>query len=163
MNKQTPEKRPPATVKAQDAGARTGTGYPAAFKGPCDGRAKRVLGDIFNLSQFGVNLTTLAPGAWSAQRHWHAHEDEFVYVLDGEITLINDAGEHTMGPGQCAGFKAGEPDGHHLVNKSDAPASFLEIGTRSDIEHAEYPDIDMVADKNPETGFTFSHRNGDPW
>ena len=127
--------------------ARTGTIYPPEFAGPLKGREKRALGDAFGLTQFGVNLTTLAPGAWSAQRHWHAKEDEFVFVVEGEITLIDDAGEHLMKPGMCAGFKAGVANGHHLVNKTNSSATYLEVGTRSLDEATDYPDVDMKAKK----------------
>ena len=126
---------------------RTGTIYPPEFAGPLQGRAKRALGDVFGLAQFGVNLTTLAPSSWSAQRHWHEKEDEFVYVVEGEITLIDDAGEHVLKPGMCAGFKAGVTNGHHLVNKSSSPATYIEIGTRSAVENSHYPDVDMKAGK----------------
>jgi uncharacterized cupin superfamily protein len=107
-----------------------------------------VLGDRFGLTQFGVNLTTLAPGSWSAQRHWHEQEDEFVLVTEGELTLVDDAGEHVLGAGMCAGFKAGVANGHCLVNKSSRPATYVEIGTRSPEEVAHYPDVDMKGIKS---------------
>ncbi len=136
-----------ATIKALDLPARTSTIYPEVFAGELKGREKRALGDHFGLSQFGVNLTALAPGAWSAQRHWHEREDEFIYVLDGEIVLVDDAGEHVLSAGMCAGFKAGNGNGHRLVNKSGQRASYLEVGTRSATEFIHYPDIDMKAAK----------------
>jgi uncharacterized cupin superfamily protein len=139
--------KPSATLTATTVEARTGTVYPAEFAGAVAGREKRVLGDRFGLDQFGVNLTTLAPGAWSAHRHWHMQEDEFVYMLEGELVLVDDNGEHTLKPGDCAGFKAGNANGHHLVNKSSRPATYLEIGTRSASENVDYPDIDMKASK----------------
>ena len=108
------------------------------------GREKRALGNVFDLTQFGVNLTTLAPGTWSAHRHWHDNEDEFVFVVEGEITLIDDAGEHLLKPGMCAGFKAGVANGHHLVNKTKTPVTYLEIGTRAPREQAHYSDVDML-------------------
>ena len=107
---------------------RVGSTYPAPFGAPLAGREKRALGDALKLTQFGVNLVTLAPGTWSSQRHWHANEDEFIYVLDGEVTLVTDAGEKVLGPGMAAGFPAGKPDGHHLVNRSERPALYLEVG-----------------------------------
>ena len=107
---------------------RVGSTYPAPFGAPLAGREKRALGDTLKLTQFGVNLVTLAPGSWSSQRHWHANEDEFIYVLDGEVTLVTDAGEKVLGPGMAAGFPAGKPDGHHLVNRSERPALYLEVG-----------------------------------
>ena len=107
--------------------------YPEPFFSRMGKRVKRPLGDLFGLGNFGVNLTTLEPGAMSALRHWHKHEDEFVFVIDGEVTLITDAGEEVLGPGMAATFPAGEPNGHHLVNRSSAPATFLEVGTRSPV------------------------------
>jgi uncharacterized cupin superfamily protein len=117
--------------------------YPSPFNEPCRGREWRQLGDAAGLTQFGVNLTVLAPGAWSAQRHWHLKEEEFVYVLEGELVLISDRGEQLLTKGMGAGFPAGVRDGHHLINRSDRPATFLEIGTRPSTDDGEYPDIDM--------------------
>ncbi len=128
----------PATVEP-----RIGSSYPSPFDAPCATRERRPLGDAIGLTQFGVNLLTLPPGAWSSQRHWHQREDEFVYVLSGEVTLITDAGEQRLGPGMAAGFPAGRRDGHHLVNRGDRPAQVLEVGTRAGSDYAEYPDIDM--------------------
>jgi len=141
-----PDKLPTA-IAAAKVEARTGTIYPPPYAAALAGREKRVLGDAFGLSQFGVNLTTLKPGAWSSQRHWHEREDEFIYVVDGEIVLIDDSGEHRLTPGMCAGFKAGVPNGHHLVNKSSRPATYVEIGTRSPEERSHYPEADMQAVK----------------
>lgn len=138
---------------------RIGTIYPVQFAEKCQHREKSVLGNLFDLTQFGVNLTTLPPGQWSALRHWHQNEDEFVFVISGELTLVNDVGEHQLSSGMCAGFPAGEENGHHIVNNSDQPGSYIEIGTRAEAEHAEYPDVDMVADKD-EVGFKFKTRNG---
>ena len=135
------------TKKIDLAKAPTGEGtrYPAEHAGPCLTRRWVKLGDAAGLTQFGVNLVTLPPGAWASQRHWHSHEDEFVYVLDGELVLVTDAGEETLGPGDCAGFPAGVPDGHHLQNRSSAPARFLVVGSRDDRDVGEYSDIDMRA------------------
>lgn len=152
----------PSVVDTADMKARIGTVYPAGFTENCQQREKKVLGDVFGLTQFGVNLTTLPPGQWSALRHWHEKEDEFVYVVSGELVLIDDDGEHLLSAGMCAGFPAGVKNGHHVVNNSDAPASFVEVGTRSPIEHAEYPDDDLIADKD-ENGFRFSNRKGEPY
>jgi uncharacterized cupin superfamily protein len=141
---------------------RLGSIYPAPFGDKLAGREKRALGDELQLTQFGVNLVTLAPGAWSSQRHWHAHEDEFIYVLQGEVTLVTDAGQKTLTAGMAAGFPAGKADGHHLINQSDKPALYLEVGTRVTSEEAHYSDIDMMARK--EGGrFVFMHKNGDPY
>jgi uncharacterized cupin superfamily protein len=119
----------PATVTP-----RVGSIYPAPFAAPLAGREKRALGDPLGLSQFGVNLVTLGPGSWSSQRHWHENEDEFVYVLEGQVTLITDEGEATLRPGMAAGFPAGKEDGHHLINRGNAPARYLEVGTRAATE-----------------------------
>ena len=141
---------------------RVGSIYPAPFGEPLAGRAKRALGDPLDLTQFGVNLVTLEPGAWSSQRHWHKNEDEFVYVLEGEATLVTDDGETLLRPGMAAGFPAGRPDGHHLINRTDRPVLYLEVGTRAPVEEAQYSDIDMTVrrDGGP---FVFTHKNGEPY
>jgi uncharacterized cupin superfamily protein len=110
------------------------------------------------LTQFGVNVTVIEAGAWSSQRHWHSHEDEFVWVLDGELTLLTNAGEETLRAGDCAAFRSGDPDGHHLVNRSGRAAKILEIGTTNPKDRCIYPDIDMIADH---TGYT--RRDGTPY
>lgn len=120
-----------------------GTRYPAPFDVPCRERSWRRLGDAAGLTQFGVNLVLLPPGAWSSQRHWHSHEDEFVYVLRGELVLVTDAGEEVLRAGDCAGFPAGTRDGHCLQNRTATDAEFLVVGSRSDEDHGEYPDIDL--------------------
>jgi uncharacterized cupin superfamily protein len=121
----------------------SGTRYPELFATPCRGRAWRKLGEAAGLTQFGVNLVRLAPGVWSSQRHWHTHEDEFVYVLTGELVLVTDEGEQVMRPGDCAGFKAGERNGHCLQNRSVEDATMLVVGARNEADQGEYPDIDM--------------------
>jgi uncharacterized cupin superfamily protein len=136
--------------------------YPAEFAAGFDKRIKRALGDAGGLTQFGVNLTTLEPGAMSALRHWHQHEDELVFVLDGEVTLITDAGEDVLGRGMAATVPAGEPNAHHLVNRSSAPATFLEIGTRSPVEDVVYPDVDLrFQRRDGRSGFV--RRSGEPY
>jgi uncharacterized cupin superfamily protein len=138
-----------------------GSAYPQPFDEPCRERVRRRLGDAAGLTQFGVNLMRLPPGAWSSQRHWHTREDEFVYVLSGEVVLVTDAGEETLSAGDCAGFKAGAPDGHHLQNRSTSEAVLLEVGTRAIQEdEAWYPDIDMKALKG-RAGYV--HRDGRPY
>lgn len=122
----------------------TGTTYPKAHAGPCQGRETLRLSQAAGLTQFGANVLTLKPGVWSSQRHWHSHEDEFVYVLEGEVVMVTDAGEETLRPGDAAGFKAGVQDGHHFQNRSTAPAKLLVVGSRSDEDHGEYSDIDMT-------------------
>lgn len=140
---------------------RTTTIYPPLFAHVTQGREKISLGALAGLTQFGVNLTRLKPGAASALRHWHAHEDEFVYVLEGEVTLIEDGGQTLFKAGEVAGFKAGVPNGHHLVNASTRDALYLEIGTRAAIERANYPDDDLVyrADGKGQ----FLHKSGEPY
>jgi len=138
------------------------TGYPDPFRQAVAGRQRKRLGNAVGLDQFGVNLTRLKPGAASALRHWHEAEDEFVYVLEGEITLIEDGGATALGPGDAAGFKAGVANGHHLVNRTDRDALYIEVGTRARRERAHYPDVDLVGNKG-EHGFRFSHRSGDPY
>jgi uncharacterized cupin superfamily protein len=137
----------------------TGTLYPPPFDEPCRVRQRTRLGDAAGLTQFGVNLLRLPPGAWSSQRHWHTGEDEFVYVLSGEVTLVTDAGEEVLRPGDCAGFKAADPDGHCLQNRSLEDALVLEIGTRVAGNLAHYPDIDMVA----QSGGVYTRRDGTPY
>jgi uncharacterized cupin superfamily protein len=122
----------------------TGSTYPPPFDSPCQGREIRRLGLAAGLTQFGVNIVRMAPGAWSSQRHWHAVEDEFVIVLSGELVLVEDKGETVLRAGDCAGFKAGVRDGHHLRNRGAAEASFLVVGGRDDADWGEYSDIDMV-------------------
>jgi uncharacterized cupin superfamily protein len=134
--------------------------YPAPFNEPCEGQACQRLGRSQGLTLFGVNLTVIPPGGWSSQRHWHSHEDEFVWVVEGELTLVTNAGEEILRPGDCAAFKAGDPDGHHLVNKSDRPAKVLEVGNSDAQERCVYSDIDMVA--GPGTA-GYSHRDGTPY
>jgi uncharacterized cupin superfamily protein len=142
---------------------RRGTIYPAPYDKGFDGRLKRALTERLGLTQFGVNLTTLEPGAMSSQRHWHANEDEFVYVLDGELVLITGEGEHVLTAGMAAGFPAGEPNGHHLVNRSGAPATYLEIGTRCKDEDAAYPDIDLRGEKRDGKFRFFRTSSGEPY
>lgn len=121
----------------------TGTGYPPPFDEPCRDRVRVRLGAAAGLTQFGVNLLRLAPGTWSSQRHWHTREDEFVYVLAGEVVLVSDAGEVVLRAGECAGFPHGVADGHHLQNRSDREAVVLEVGTDDGGDEAAYPDIDL--------------------
>jgi uncharacterized cupin superfamily protein len=138
------------------------TAYPEPFRQIVAGRVRKRLGDAVGLSQFGVNLTTLKPGSASAQRHWHASEDEFVYVLAGEVVLCEDTGESVLRAGDAVGFKAGTPNGHCLVNRSAADAVYLEIGTRSKHEQVDYPDIDMRAERD-EKGTRYLHKSGEPY
>jgi uncharacterized cupin superfamily protein len=140
---------------------RRGSGYPPPFDAPCAARARQALGDAAGLSDFGVNLLRLAPGVWSSQRHWHSAEDEFVYVIEGALTLVTEAGEEILRAGDCAGFKAGIKDGHHLVNRSTQDAVALEIGSRRNAEdECEYSDIDMIFLKD-DAGY--AHKDGRPY
>jgi uncharacterized cupin superfamily protein len=141
---------------------RSGSSYPAPFDEPCRGRSWQRLGDAGGLTQFGVNLVRLAPGAWSGQRHWHSHEDELVYMLEGELVLVTDAGETPMRPGDVATFKAGARDGHHLQNRSDCDAVFLVVGTRDERDGCAYPEIDLVARPDRDGG-GFTRKDGTPY
>ncbi|GIX15107.1 MAG: transcriptional regulator [Paracoccaceae bacterium] len=138
-----------------------GSGYPAPFAARVAGRFRKRLGNAAGLTQFGVNLTRLEPGAMSALRHWHENEDEFVYVLEGELVLVEEGGETRLTPGDAAAFKAGVANGHHLVNRSDRPALYLEIGTRAARERAHYPDDDLAAVKDA-GGYRFTRKDGTP-
>jgi len=138
---------------------RKGSSYPAPFDRQAVNRIRQRLGDAGGLTQFGVNLLHLPSGAWSSQRHWHALEDEFVFVISGEVTLVTDQGEEILRAGDCAAFPKNTPDGHHLVNNSASPAVCLEVGTRIPGDRAVYPDIDMLFD--PKLGFT--HKDGTPY
>ncbi len=144
----------PATVTVK-----VGTDYPEVFAAPVMGRERRTLGDPLGLTQFGVNLTRLGPGVMSAQRHFHTHEDEFIMVVEGELVLITDGGEQVLGAGMAAGWPAGVTDGHHLVNRSDADAVYLEVGSRDAEDEVDYPDIDMRLEKANGTR-TFVRRDG---
>ena len=137
------EPRPPAMDPATIEPA-IGTGYPPPFAADCAQRAKRQVGDALGLANFGVNLVTLPPGTASSQRHWHSHQDEFVYIVEGKATLVTDAGAQVLGPGMVAGFPAGKADGHHLVNRSEADVIYLEVGDRPPVDDVDYPDIDML-------------------
>jgi len=147
----------PATVVP-----RLTTIYPKPLAGVVSGRAKRALTEKLGLTQFGVNVTTLAPGSASAHRHWHVSEDEFCYVLDGELTLITNDGEQVLRSGMAVSFPANEENGHQLVNKTDRPATYLEVGTRAQIDRCFYPDVDMEVTK---VGGKYGvrHKDGRPW
>jgi uncharacterized cupin superfamily protein len=136
-----------------------GTLYPSPFDEPCRGRERTRLGDAAGLTQFGVNLLRLPPGAWSSQRHWHAKEDEFVYVLSGEVMLATNEGEEVLRAGDCAGFKAGDANGHCLRNRGTVDATVLEIGSRATDEHSTYSDINMKT----EPGVGYVHKDGTPY
>lgn len=139
-----------------------GTLYPPPFDLPCRERERSRLGDTAGLTHFGVNLLRLKPGTWSSQRHWHSHEDEFIYVLEGEVTLVTDAGAELLRAGDAAGFKAGETDGHHLQNRGTAEALVLEVGSRApELDKTTYPGLDLLAP--PGSTLTFTHLDGKPY
>ncbi len=144
----------PATVEE-----RRGSGYPEPFRSRMGDRVKRRLGEACGLTRFGVNLVTLAPGGQSALRHWHTLEDEFVYVLSGEVVLITDGGEQVLGPGLCAGYPAGSRDAHHFVNRGREPAVYLEIGNRTPGDAAFYPDDDLMWGEDEQGQFA-AHKDG---
>lgn len=124
---------------------RTGSGYPPPYDAPCAARTRKRLGDAGGLQDFGINLMTLPPGGWSSQRHWHSHEDEFVYVLQGELTLIEDDGETILRAGECAAFPKSSGNGHHMINRSDEIAVYLEVGSRHPDDLTTCSDIDMMS------------------
>ncbi len=140
---------------------RTGSIYPAPYDAEMAGRSSLRVGDAGGLTQFGANIVILAPGAKSSLRHWHEEQDEFVVMLEGECTLVEDDGRSLMRPGDCATFKAGDANGHHFVNESDAEARFLVVGTRTPTETAHYSDVDLMVKIGPD-GFAFTRRDGSP-
>jgi uncharacterized cupin superfamily protein len=137
--------------------ARTGSDYPAPFHQAVAGRSRQRLGEAGGLTQFGVNRVELPPGCWSGQRHWHAEEDEFVYVIAGEVVLVTDEGERLLRAGECAAFPANTPNAHHLINRSQSTAVCLEVGTRSTNDRVVYADIDMVYDAKADA---YLHKDG---
>ena len=152
-----------AAINARDVEARIGTTYPEPFRKEVASRSKRVLGDLFGLANYGVNLVELSPGAWSAQRHWHTHEDEFIFVLSGELTLVLDEGKQVLKPGMVAGFPAGQSNGHHLINTGDSDASYLEIGDRISEDEVFYPDVDLQLVSDGKGSRVFTNRDGMPY
>jgi len=139
---------------------RVGAGYPDPFNAPCAERTRRKLGDAGGLRDFGVNVMTLPPGKWSSQRHWHSHEDEFVYVLEGELTLVEDEGRTVLLPGDCAAFAKGTGNGHHLMNLGSRIAVYLEVGSRQPDDIATCSDVDLIS--NNRDG-KFLHKDGRPY
>jgi len=153
----------PTHVRASDVAPQARhTNYPEPFAARVAGRQKRRLGEVFGLANFGVNLTRLAPGAMSALRHSHARQDELVYILEGEPVLITDAGETALKPGDCAGFRAGTGNAHHLVNRGSTDIVYLEIGDRTQGDTVVYPDDDIEAALH-DGGWRFQHKDGRPY
>jgi uncharacterized cupin superfamily protein len=139
---------------------RKGSGYPIPFNAPCAERARQRLGNAGGLTDFGVNLMHLPPANWSSQRHWHSAEDEVIYVLEGELTLVEDGGETVLRGGECAAFRKGSGNGHHLINKSAAMAVYLEVGARSPADVTICSDVDMMSSN---ADGRFVHKNGTPY
>jgi uncharacterized cupin superfamily protein len=139
---------------------RKGAGYPKPFDAPCTDRIRKRLGNAAGLADFGVNLTRLPPGNWSAQRHWHSHEDEFVYILEGEVVLVEDGGETVLRAGDCAAFPRNTGNGHHLINRSNAMAVYLEVGSRHPGDMTTCSDIDM---KSANSDGRFVRKDGTPY
>ena len=140
--------------------ARLGSGYPAPYDEPCAERVRQRLGNAGGLTDFGVNLMRLPPGGWSSQRHWHSHEDELVFVLDGVLTLVEDDGETQLSAGDCAAFPKNSANGHHLINRSDRTAVYLEIGSRAPDDLTTCSDIDMMS---ASADGRFVHKDGSPY
>ena len=157
----------PAWPKALDAFDRTlpvrGTTYPQPFAELMRGRDKRALGDLFGLKNFGVNITRIAPGGISALRHWHRTQDEFIFVLQGRPTLVTEGGETQLEPGMCAGFRAGDANGHQIANRTAEEVVYLEVGDRSPGDAATYPDDDLRAEIGPDGRWRYLHKDGKPY
>ena len=137
-----------------------GVGYPSPFAALSAQRIRQRLGDAGGLRDFGVNLMSLPPGNWSSQRHWHSHEDEFVYVLEGELSLIEDGGETVLRAGDCAAFPRNSANGHHLINRSGATAIYLEVGSRHPADVTTCSDVDLMSTN---ADGRFLHKDGRPY
>lgn len=146
-------------INPEDIPDKTSSNYPQEFKSLVAGRSKKRLGDAAEIKNFGVNLVKLAPGGCSALRHWHTQQDELIYVLEGKITLVTNQGEQTLTAGMVAGFPAGLTDGHHLTNRCNSVAMYLEIGDRTPEDEVNYPDVDLIA-KHSDQGWIFTRKNG---
>jgi uncharacterized cupin superfamily protein len=156
--------KPPVALNASDVAPRPKPStYPAPFAPLVSGREKRPLGEAFGLTNFGVNLVRMAPGAISALRHAHARQDEFVYVLAGRPVLVTDAGETQLAPGMCAGFPCGTGDAHHLINRTAEEAVYLEVGDRTPGDSVTYPEHDLRAEFGADGKWRYLHRDGTPW
>ena len=153
----------PIAIRAEEAPERPApTGFPPDLMVGLHGRVKRPLGNLFGLTNFGVNLARIPPGGASSLRHAHARQDEFVFILEGAPTLVTNAGETPLSPGMCAGFRAGTGDAHHLVNRSGSDVLFLEIGDRTPGESAEYPDDDLAVRQDAGGRYRYFRKDGTP-
>jgi len=158
------EEKSPVPINAADVPPRTPLmTFPEPLAALMAGRERRALGDPFGLTNFGVNLARLKPGSISAARHAHARQDEFVYVLEGTPTLVTNAGETSLAPGMCVGFKAGTGDAHHLVNRTDADVLYLEVGDRTPGDAVTYPDDDVALTRTTEGRWAVVHKDGSPY
>lgn len=162
MSEGTAKSFPPAMIAAEAPARAKPSSYPAPFAARMAGRVKRPLGDLFGLRNFGVNLTTLRPGATSALHHLHSRQDEFIYVVEGEPTLLTDHGETQLHPGMVAGFPAGGTP-HHLENRTDRDCVILEVGDRTPGDAVSYPDDDLQAVLGPDGAWRFARKDGTPW
>lgn len=151
-------------INLEDLEVKTGTSYPDHLNEACKTRVARRLSDAANITQFGVHHVTLPPGIWASQRHHHSAEDEFVYILSGHPTLIDDKGETQLAPGECCAHPAGDGNGHHLINQTDKAVEFLVVGTRSpETDHCRYPDVNLDLPANGTPDRIFTHKNGTPY
>jgi len=157
------DKPPPAIVAAEAPLNAKKSNYPEPFFSRMSKREKRPLGNVFGLTNFGVNLTRIFPGGQSALRHAHSSQDELIYILEGEPTLVTDAGETQLRPGMCAGFKAGSGDAHHLFNRTSMDVIYIEIGDRTAGDAGSYPDDDIQAALGADGKWQFTHKDGTPY
>jgi uncharacterized cupin superfamily protein len=155
--------RPKAVIAAEVPPRERSSSYPEPFASRMEGRIKRPLGDLFELQNFGVNLTTLRPGAMSSLRHAHSRQDELVYILEGAPTLVTNEGETVLRPGMAAGFRAGSTDAHHLVNRTERDVVYLEVGDRTDRDTVTYPDDDIRGALASDGRWRFVHKDGRPY
>lgn len=156
----TKDTRPAQPIAAESLPPRKGTAYPAHLAQQIQERLKRSLGNAAGLTRFGVNLVHLPPGEISSQRHWHSAQDEFVYLLEGELTLVTEGGESRLTAGEFVGFPAGRADGHQLQNRSQSVAVYLEVGDRSPGDRVSYPDVDMSGATEDGTIYRFTRKDG---
>ena len=147
-------------INPEDVPIQNSTNYPDEFKSIVVGRFRQRLGNFAGLKNFGVNLVKLSPGSASALRHWHSHQDEFIYILEGTLIIITDAGEEVLTPGMAAGFPANEANGHHLVNRSDRDVVYLEVGDRTPNDTGNYPDNDLIAKPGDDGTVVFTRKDG---